>query len=722
MSRRVLLVFLPFVLAGMVLVGIATAGAGPITVTPSHASGWYQSSLTLTWTVTGDPRSRQGCDPLTIDESPMTPYTCMAHTSGPPARVTVEIGVDLTNPSFTDPPDLGPLPATSPDGRVVDYALPVATDNLSTPVVGCNPTPGFEFPVGATTVNCTARDASGRSASADFTVTISPFVASNTPPTVTVSGPDTVAAQSPAGAVVSYTVSVDDAEDDPDPPFACPGAPPSGATFPVGETTFTCSATDSGGLSGSDLYEVTVTPYVDDVPPVFVGPSGTTVNDSAPPFGSEPVNYTISATDNVDSDVDIDCNPASGSPFSVGSTTVNCTATDDSDNQSQISFSVTVQGKEAPIVTVPASITVEANGPGGAIVNYPPATATDSASGSLQATCEPPSGSRFPVGTTLVTCSASDGSGTVGSASFQIRVVDTTPPVLTIPTNLAIQSTTAVPATDSRIAEFLEGATASDIVDESPLISTNAPGTFPLGVTTVIFAAVDDAGNSTEKSATVSVSPDPAGQPGGDTTPPDNVSSVRAIVGNLAVSLTWKPPANDFDHVDILQSPGHSGSDEAVVYSGTKTSFVARGLTKGVEYRFVLVAFDKDGNRASGVAVVALAQEQTLLAPPNGAVLSSAPLVRWKRVPKTPYYNAQIWFEPQGSARAALAATAARKVLSVWPKKASFKMTKAWKFQGKRLTLKPGRYLIYVWPGIGSKAAGRYGKLLVQAEFTIRRG
>ncbi len=610
MSRRTLLVFLPFVLAAMVLVGIATAGAGPITVTPSHASGWYQSSLTLTWTVTGDPKSREGCDPLTIDESPMTPYTCTAHTTGPPTRVTVEIGVDLTNPSFTDPPDLGPLPATSPDGRVVDYALPAATDNLSTPIVGCNPTPGFEFPVGTTTVNCTARDASGRSASADFTVTISPFVASNTPPTVTVSGPGTVAAESPAGAVVSYTVSVDDAEDDPDPPFTCPGAPASGTTFPVGKTTFTCSATDSGGLSGSDLYEVTVTPYVDDVPPMFVGPSGTTVNDSAPPSGSEPVNYTISATDNVETAVDVDCNPPPGSPFPVGSTTVTCTASDGTATSRRSLSQVTVQDKEAPIVTVPASMTVEANGPGGAVVNYPSATATDSGSGQLQATCVPPPGSTFPLGTTVVTCSASDGSGNPGSASFQIRVVDTTAPALTIPTNLAIQSTTAIPASDSRIRSFLEGATATDIVDQTPqTVTTNAPASFPLGVTTVIFTAIDDSGNTTQKSATVTVSPDPAGQPGGDTTPPENVGSVRAIVGNLSVSLSWKPPAKDFDHVDIVQSPGGSGDGEAVVYSGKKTSFVARGLANSVQYRFVLIAYDEAGNRAAGVAVVALAQD-----------------------------------------------------------------------------------------------------------------
>jgi hypothetical protein len=406
----------------------------------------------------------------------------------------------------------------------------------------------------------------------------------------------------------------------------------------------------------------------------------------------------------------------------VGVTLVTCSATDSHGNTGSSSFSVSVQDEDAPVVTAPASRTVEANGPNGAIVNYEAPSATDTTGGTLAATCIPPSGSTFPIGTWQVSCTAVDGAGNIGRASFVITVVDTTPPVLTIPANLAVQSPGPVAASDSRIKAFLGGATATDLVDAAPVITTNAPGSFPVGVTEVVFTATDDEGNQTQKSATVTVSPDPVGpQPGGDTTPPANVGSVRAILGNLSVSLSWKPPARDFDHVDVVQSAG-AGGDEKVVYSGKKKSFVAKGLTNGIEYRFLLIAYDKAGNRASGVAVVALAQQQTLLAPPNGAVLTKAPLVKWKPLKGARYYNAQIWFEPAGSGRAVLAATASRKVMSVWPTKPSFKMKKSWRFGGKKFTLKQGRYLLYVWPGIGPKSADRYGKLLVQAEFRISRG
>jgi hypothetical protein len=84
----------------------------------------------------------------------------------------------------------------------------------------------------------------------------------NTPPSLTVPGTLTVEATSSAGATVGYQVSATDTEDDPDPTPSCD--PPSGSTFPVGTTTVDCTVTDSGGLSDSASFDVTV---VDTTPP-----------------------------------------------------------------------------------------------------------------------------------------------------------------------------------------------------------------------------------------------------------------------------------------------------------------------------------------------------------------------------------------------------------------------------------------------------------------------
>ena len=64
----------------------------------------------------------------------------------------------------------------------------------------------------------------------------------STPPELTVPAlPVIVDATSPAGAVVTYSVSATDVVD-PAPTVAC--TPPSGTTFAIGNTTVTCTATD----------------------------------------------------------------------------------------------------------------------------------------------------------------------------------------------------------------------------------------------------------------------------------------------------------------------------------------------------------------------------------------------------------------------------------------------------------------------------------------------
>jgi hypothetical protein len=57
---------------------------------------------------------------------------------------------------------------------------------------------------------------------------------------------------------------------------------------------------------------------------------------------------------------------------------------------------------------VPANITTDATGPNGATVTYTSPTATDEGGETPSVGCDPASGSMFPIGTTTVTCTASD--------------------------------------------------------------------------------------------------------------------------------------------------------------------------------------------------------------------------------------------------------------------------------------------------------------------------
>jgi serine protease len=80
-------------------------------------------------------------------------------------------GVDTTPPVLTVP---GPLTvnATSPQGAVVTFSATATDDVDPSPTVTCAPTSGSVFPIGTTSVSCTARDDAGNSTSGSFTVTV----------------------------------------------------------------------------------------------------------------------------------------------------------------------------------------------------------------------------------------------------------------------------------------------------------------------------------------------------------------------------------------------------------------------------------------------------------------------------------------------------------------------------------------------------------------------
>ena len=66
-----------------------------------------------------------------------------------------------------------------------------------------------------------------------------------------------------------------------------------------------------------------------------------------------------------------------------------------------------------------------------------------------------------------------------------------------------------------------------------------------------------------------------------------------------------------------------------------------RRLRNGRRYRYVVTLIDQAGNRSSA-AMSAVPTDSPLLLPANGAHLTSAPLLAWKRVRHARYYNAQL--------------------------------------------------------------------------------
>ncbi|MER6101203.1 HYR domain-containing protein [Streptomyces sp. NPDC001832] len=103
-----------------------------------------------------------------------------------------------------------------------------------------------------------------------------------------------------------------------------------------------------------------------------------------------------------------------------GTDAIGPAAAADPDFQEQIS--IDVNDIDAPVVTVD-DLTIRAKDKKGARVTYD-ATAQDATDGTLPVTCTPPSGSLFPVGSTTVTCSATDSAGNTGTDTAEIEVLE----------------------------------------------------------------------------------------------------------------------------------------------------------------------------------------------------------------------------------------------------------------------------------------------------------
>jgi hypothetical protein len=160
-------------------------------------------------------------------------------------------------------------------------------------------------------------------------------VRDTTPPVLAAHADVTVQATGPAGAIAGYTTPVATDLVDGTDPVLC--SPASGAQFPLGNTTVTCTAHDVAGNSATPT--TFVVHIVDTTPPVLALPS--------PVFGATSLSgavgiYTLTATDLVDGSVAVSCTPPSGSVFPIGTTTVMCSASDTRGNTTTGSFVVTV--------------------------------------------------------------------------------------------------------------------------------------------------------------------------------------------------------------------------------------------------------------------------------------------------------------------------------------------------------------------------------------------
>jgi hypothetical protein len=429
---------------------------------------------------------------------PTTVNCSTADLAGNPATCSFTVTVtDTENPVLTAcPANIVASTAAGQCNAVVLYDAPTASDNCAGVTSSCSPVSGSTFVKGTTSVVCTATDAAGLTATCSFTVTV------NDTEAPVLACPGDVVQGNASGYVVTYSHSASD---------NCPGvtsscSPASGSTFALGTTPVICSALDASSNPGSCTFTVTIN---DTTAPSITCPADVVACNDAGACNAV-VNYgAVSGSDDVDGTILAVCAPASGSTFVKGTTPVICTVTDSANNSSSCGFNVTVNDCEAPVVSVPANQTV-ANDAGqcSAVVTYA-ASASDNCD-AVTVVCAPASGLTFAKGVTTVNCSATDGAGKTGTASFTVTVNDTEQPTITCPANKTVVANSGCNATGVALGT----AVASD---NCPGVSVgnSAPGAFPIGSTIVTWTATDASGNTATCQQTVTVISSLTAGPGG---------------------------------------------------------------------------------------------------------------------------------------------------------------------------------------------------------------
>src|SRR5579885_713322 len=268
-------------------------------------------------------------------------------------------------------------------------------------------------------------------------------------------------------------------------------------------------------------------------------------------------------------------------------------ATQITDNQTQVPKIIDPNDKTPPTITAPADITVEATGMLTS-VSIGQATATDD-SGVASITNNAPQ--KFPLGTTMVTWTATDNGGNIAKAVQKITVIDTTAPVLTAPPPITIEAKSP----DHNSVELGLPSVNDAVGVES--VTNDAPPYFSIGQTTITWTAKDASGNTATAKQLVTIK---------DTTPP--VIHAPADITQEATSAT--------NNVVDLGNATVTDNGEIKSVTNNAPSVFTIGKTT-----VTWTAKDASGNSASAIQIVTITDTTApKITPPKNVVFEATSL------------------------------------------------------------------------------------------------
>eukprot|EP00048_Salpingoeca_helianthica_P005614 m.89588 g.89588 ORF g.89588 m.89588 type:complete len:1841 (-) comp13665_c1_seq2:33-5555(-) len=498
--------------------------------------------------------------------------TVVVYTATDPAgntatcTFTVTI-VDVEPPRITCP---GPVSQYTDTGLATgraEWAAPNVTDNSGryVAVVGTATSGSSVFLLGESEVTYTATDLAGNTASCTFAVTIvdKEIPSITCPADVTVT---TLPGRATGTATWSYPITGDNSGF----MVTLEGShEPTANSFPIGKTVVRYTATDAAGNKNSCVFVVTVN---DVEAPIIECPTDVTTTTAPGLDIGRAVWASPTATDNSLATVTIMSAFNSGDYFPFpGPTMVVYNATDIYGNSATCFFAVTVTDREAPQITCPGTLLVGTD-TGRRVYTGPDrfqATAEDNTDDSPAVRCDHDEEHEFLLGTTMVTCTATDAEGNSNKCTFPVVVTDFEKPQITCPDDLEV-------STDPDSAMSTVSWTVPSVSDNSEGIVTlwssrESGDRFLLGRTPILYTATDAYGNFEECVFRVDVRDR---QPPAITCPAD--ITVTTDPGLASGTAYWNLPAVTDNSGMIVTRSGTHNSGDSFHIGATSVTYTAR--------------------------------------------------------------------------------------------------------------------------------------------------
>ncbi|HWN10344.1 MAG TPA: HYR domain-containing protein [Pyrinomonadaceae bacterium] len=379
------------------------------------------------------------------------------------------------------------------------------------------------------------------------------------------------------------------------------------APYPGGTTSIVWTATDDQDRTATCEQLITVT-VEDTTPPSITAPDDVVLTTGS---NSEVCGLIVGETELGSATASDNCSTVnvsrSGVPpgnfFPVGTTTVTYTATDGSGNTASDTQTVTVTDDSPPTITAtetnpnppPADIDVPVQdvtvntGPNSTSCDAVVSNADlgnvkvkDNCSGATLS--RNPAGNTFPVGTTVITWTATDANGNTSTVLQNVTVIDDTVPTITAPSDVSVNTGPGSSSCEAQIDDATLGSPAT--ADNCTVTVSRSPSgnTFPVGTTTITWTVTDASGNTATDTQDVTVV---------DNTAP----SVTAPADSSAVAdASCQAPVPDY----AAGSTATDNCDSSV----SVTQSPAAGTMVGVGPHTVTVtATDDAGNQSSDTVV-----------------------------------------------------------------------------------------------------------------------